>query len=80
MKKKTKKQIIQVVAAVGLGFFAWLLLSFNLKPALEAEATSLVVKNHDLAVSIVTNVTDNIVFYGFAAAIIAVAYYFAKRK
>lgn len=78
MKKKTKKQITKVVVSILAIFLLWLLIAFNLN--LAEEAGSFLVKNHEAAVSIVTNVTDNIVFYSFLAALTTISYYFLRYK
>ena len=78
MKKKTKKQITKVVlGAIGI-FLLWLLISFNLVPS--ETASEFIVNNHDAALKIVNNVTDNLGFYGFLAALVTVTYYFLRYK
>lgn len=78
MKKKTKRQITQVLLGIGFVFLAWLLISFNMP--LDETTTGFLVTNQNRAISIVNNVTDNMPFYSFTAAIVLVSYYFYRYK
>lgn len=79
MTKVQKRQLVKGLFGVLIAFLLVVLVFFNIK--VDAETANFVVKMNDFSVKLVTNITDNIIFYGLIILLVLVGvYYFRKRK
>lgn len=78
MTKKQKNNVLKVSFAALFAFLILLAIFFNI--TVDAESSKLVVDMNNFAVKLVTNFTENVIFYGLIILAVIFGVRFFKRK
>lgn len=78
MNKKQKQNLFKGLLLTVAGFLLWVVVFFNITIT---EATGdFVVKNHEWTTKLVTNLTENHIFYLIAVGVLFVGYLLITKK